>query len=454
MARCKPAGSSEDKPVVRTGGEIFSDGSQLELVRMSNGELSLLPWNGKSAKPVKQFVRNGQTLVPLPIDPTVLRFLHLPSGTADYGCTRELFGELAGLISQSTQEVDDFVQLLTFFVFATWMIDFLPSAPSLWIVCPPTATAAPLAQLLPLLCRRALAVNDILSRGLVPLTELRPVIMTDVFRPTRGILNALRVSSRHGASMAPHGQLIDPRCARVVFANEPLRDLASAGFPLELVLSPARDYVPLMSAAEAERIAAQYQPKLLRYRLLNSNKVRMPAFDLNQLTPCMRDTAYSLGACIIDDDELQAQLLPLLKPVDSDIRVGHTSLLTAIVLEVLLAHCHAHTGWHVPVTELTGGTNTLLLGRGETIEVSPEKVGWVLRALGLHTDFLPGGRKGLLLSQEVREKIHKLAAAHGVCTLRERSPAIECTLCAALVLPWRTEADSSQHEGTLGRQTS
>jgi hypothetical protein len=75
------------------------------------------------------------------------------------------------------------------------------------------------------------------------------------------------------------------------------------------------------------------------------------------------------------------------------------------------------------------------------LEVSPENMGWTLRALGLHTDFIPGGRKGLILSNDVRKMIHDLAAAYGVRTLRELPAKVDCLLCAALALPWKLEAN-------------
>ena len=67
-------------------------------------------------------------------------------------------------------------------------------------------------------------------------------------------------------------------------------------------------------------------------------------------------------------------------------------------------------------------------------EVSPETVGWTLRALGLHTTPITGGKKGLSLLNDVREKIHELAAAYGVRTLREHPANPNCPLCQALAL--------------------
>ncbi len=429
------------KSPVPGGGKIFSGSSTSELVRIPSGEINFLIWDGKSAETARQFVRDGETFVPPHIDPAILRSLRLASHVAEYGSTRELFAKISGLISQATHEPDGVAQLATFFIFATWMVDSLPLAPLLWVVCPPTTTSVPMAQALRLLCRRALVVNDISATGVRSLLDIQPTLITEVFRPSPRLLDLLRTSTRRGAITALGGRFIDTCGAKVVFAREPLRDPESAGFPLELVLSPSRAYISPMSASEADRIAGEFQAQLLSYRFRNSAKVCAPAFDLNQFTPSMQELAYSLGACIVDDDQLQAQIVSLLKPVDSEIRVSHASLLKAIALEVLLARCHTASGKYFPVVELTAGVNTVLRGRGETVEVSPEDVGWMLRGLGLHTDFMPGGRKALVLSNGVRQRIHELGAGYGVRSLRELPAKIECPLCADLVLPWRDGGD-------------
>jgi hypothetical protein len=441
MAGRKKSERQSDRPVVHTGGKVFSDGSILELTRIPNGELSFLTWNGKSVETMGQFVRLGETFAPLRLDPTMLSWLQFPSNTADYGSTRKLFTEISGLISR-TQVDEGVVKAASYTVFATWMADFLPVAPFIWIVAPPTTAAGPFLQLMHMLCRRSLVVSEI-SAGqfrFLPV-DLRPTLLIEVSQQSRQVLKLLRASKRHRALIAADGKVVDAFGARIVFAPEPLRDPESAGFPLELVLPATRQYVPLMSSSEAERITAEYQAKLLQYRILNWAKVRTPAFDLDQFTVPMQEIAQSLAASIVDDDELQSQIVPLLKTLDREIRVDRTFLLAAIVLEVLLARCHSASGKYFPVTDLTVDVNTLLRGRGEMLEVSPENIGWTLRALGLHTDFIPGGRKGLVLVDGVRKKIHDLAATYGVRTLRELPAKIDCPLCAALALPWKLEAD-------------
>jgi hypothetical protein len=429
-----------DEPLVHTGGEVFSDGSVLELIQVPNGELKLLSWDGKSAKMAGRFERGEETFVPLHVDPAILRTMRLPRKTAFYGSTRKLFSEISGLISRTTQAGDGVVLPLTFSVFATWLADNLPVAPFVWIVTPPTTTAAPLGRLLGLLCRRVLVVSDISSARFLSLPmDLLPTLLTEIFQPTRRALNLLRASTRHGTFVAAGGKAIDAFCAKIVFAPEPLRDPASAGFPLELVLPPTRQYVPPISASEAERIATEYQAKLLWYRLLNRAKVRAPAFNMNQFTGPMQELAYSLAAPITDDDALQSEIVPFLKPLDREIRDDRASLLPAIVLEVLLARCHSTMGKDFPVAEMTECVNTVLRDRGEMLDVSPETVGWTLRTLGFHTRFIPGGKKGLSLLNDVRERIHDLAAAYGVRTLREPPEKMKCPRCKALALPQKAK---------------
>jgi hypothetical protein len=414
---------------VHTVGMIFPDDSILDLIRIPSGELRLLMWDGKSASAAEQFVKNGKTYLPPREDSAILRSVRLPAKTADYGSTSKLFNEIFLLIASVTRTNSAFP--LAFFVFATWLTDCFDCAPHVWIVAPPTTPASPLIQLLGLLCRRTIFVTDISSAALHSLPiDVQPTILTSIFEPTRRILNILRTSSRHGISIAAGCKATDNFGANIVFAPEPLRAPASAGFPLEVALFPINDYIPMKTQFEAETIAQEFQPKLLQYRLVNRAKVRAPAFDLSQFTAPMQELGYSLASSIVGDDALQSKIVPYLKPLDSEIRIDRTFQLPAIVLEALLALCHRTRDVNFPVGELTVDVNNRRCGRGD--QVSPEQVGWALRALGLRTEYTAGGRRGLVLSESVCKRIHDLAAAHGVRTLHDLSPNIKCPLCVAL----------------------
>jgi hypothetical protein len=49
--------------------------------------------------------------------------------------------------------------------------------------------------------------------------------------------------------------------------------------------------------------------------------------------------------------------------------------------------------------ELTKMVNTILRGRGDSLEVSPETVGRTLKAIGLRSQFIAGGRHSPLRCQ-------------------------------------------------------
>lgn len=204
-----------------------------------------------------------------------------------------------------------------------------------------------------------------------------------------------------------------------------------------------------MDSADAERIAAEFQAKLLTYRLFNHDKVTAPTLDLSELTAPTRELAQNFAACIVGDEELQSQVIPLLRPRDREIRVDRAALLEAIVLEALLAACHDGHAGSLSVTYITQMINSISAGRGETQEISPEIVGWKLRALGLRTEFISGGRKGLAFHPEIRATIHRLAAAFGVRSLQQGAVGNRCPDCTALEMP-RTPgaADASPETGT------
>jgi hypothetical protein len=449
MAVGKQSEFCEEKPVVRTPGEVFSDGSILELVRIPGGDVQFLIWDGKSTRTAPHIERNGETFIPPSMAPAIFRSLQLPTNAAEHGSTRELFADISSLFARVTRQGERVIESLTFSVFANWLGDCFPFAPCLWIVAPQTtAPAAPVKQLLNLLCRRVIAMSDVspASFRAMPM-DLRPTLMMDIFAPTRRTLNMLRTTSRHSLLIAAGTRATDLFSPTIVFAPDPPRDTTSAGFPLELTLSQNGGYVPLLTASEATSIAQEYQAKLLHYRLVNWGKVRAPAFDLNQFTVPMQELAYTLGASIVDDDELQSRLVPLLKQPDADIRVQSTSGLRAHLLEALLARCHSVTGKYFPVKELTCDVNTIGVGRAGKGEFSPEEIGWALRGLELYTTSMPGGRMGLIVTDDVRKKIHELAFAYGVRTLRDLPAKNNCKLCAELVAEGRLHV---QHQGPTG----
>jgi hypothetical protein len=431
-ARNHPATQSEE---VATAGELFSDGTVIELIRDTgpNGKFRLLHWSGSSGTAHERCTVDGNVYVPLALDPPIARALVLPNGTRPYGSTGRLFKEISSLVSRVTLLPENVVTPFAFYVLATWLFEFLPAAPCLWITVPPTTSTSALLQIISLLCRRALFLTEpaVAAFRLIP-TQLKPTIVTEVSIITRPLLQLLRTSSRRGFLSASGGKWADPFCAKIVVSRQALRDPESAGFPLEIVLPPSGEYIPRLDAFEADRIASEFQPKLLEYRLMNRLEIKKPKFEVRDFSAPMQELAYDLGACVVGDDRLQRQILAHLEKDDREIQVNRSGLLESIVIEALLAACHDPKVSNVSVTDLTRSVNTILAARGDAREVSPENVGWKLRHIGLRTVPVTGGCKGLALPNEIRSEIHALAAGYGVRALYHGTGEGKCPECKAV----------------------
>ena len=359
---------------IRTAGEILSEYMVIELVRGPMGQPGLLCWEAGKTNGADGIELAGLPYLPIEVDPTLNRALLLPSEVRAYGSTHQLFGEISKLIARVTGLPDDVVTQLAFFVFASWLTDCLPVAPFLWVTAPPTISVSPLLQVLRLLARRVILLNEPSPSALNSLPiELHPTIVAEVSSVSSSFLKWLRASRRPRSFAVTKGKLVDSYCAKVVVGNEPPRTPRWPVFlwksvSLRLAAS-CRHYRP-----REERIASEFQSKLLRYRLTNYARVTPPSFDLDAYTAATQDVAYALAAGIIGDNALQAKLVPFLKGRDLEIRVDRSSLLESIVLEALWAASHdSKTG--VSVTDLTKSVNTILGGRGEAQEASPETVG-------------------------------------------------------------------------------
>ncbi|HLW97162.1 MAG TPA: hypothetical protein VKR82_00840 [Candidatus Acidoferrales bacterium] len=402
--------NKSSKPVP-SAGKIFADGVAMELIRNSSGTLGFLTWDGHAPKIVDQFTHRKLTYVTPQIHSSVCDSLVLPTGMAEFGSTRQLFNQISKSISRASGGKQSIVVPLSFFIFSTWLVEYGPVPSFLWIVVPPTFNTVALKQILRLLCRHAVVVNLLSASWPTSLPMgLQPTLIAEVDSPSRRLLNTLCASQQHGSHPTRAGQVVDPFCAKAIFAREPLEGPAAAGFPLEIVLAPADEYVPPLDSSQAARIAEEFQNKLLAYRVKNFSKTAPPSFDLGRVSSPVQALAHSLAGPIVGDCELQSQILPFLWQQDADIQTDSVTSLETMILQVLVAR---RNDVEFGDTELAAYVNSMIRGRGGSREISPETAGWRLKALGLHTTTISGGLRGLRMV-DVRQKIAKLAAAYGV----------------------------------------
>jgi hypothetical protein len=147
------------------------------------------------------------------------------------------------------------------------------------------------------------------------------------------------------------------------------------------------------------------------FRLTNYNLVRNSKFDIPQFESSARDLARCLGACVLEDSELQGNIAPLLKECNEEFEADSecSKYLNAFVVETMFDFCHQEEKACLHVKEITSAVNAILKERGETLEMSPKQVGNKLRAMGLTTKRLDASGRGVQLLDPVRQHIHRLA---------------------------------------------
>jgi hypothetical protein len=118
--------------------------------------------------------------------------------------------------------------------------------------------------------------------------------------------------------------------------------------------------------------------------------------------------ANALESCIVDAPQLQAELAALLKPQARQQFADRSDSDEALVVAAAL--CQQDKA-QVYVSEIAAEANGLLAARGETRQLSPEKVGHKLKKMGLFTRRLSPTGNGLTLDQVTRLRLREIAAA-------------------------------------------
>ncbi len=100
-----------------------------------------------------------------------------------------------------------------------------------------------------------------------------------------------------------------------------------------------------------------------------------------------------------------------------------------MVLRAVLFHCH-QSDQEVFAPEIATTVNRIYREEGESLKVSSETVGHVLKSLGLYSRRLGGGGRGLMLDKPSQVQAHELSHAYEVL------PAVpDCGYCHRLQLP-------------------
>jgi hypothetical protein len=401
-----------------------------ESLRREDGALSTVqfPYSVRSdaAGIFQQMVAQGQ------YSRNPLKGIPFPTGKQDYGTTGELFATIKLAIAEQTQLSDENSALLTFWAFSTWFQDVLPLAPGL------TITGWAHEGDVVLRALRAFCYHPILVAGVTSATlndinwERKPTLL--ISAPNLGKQMAVLFGSStcrgYLACRKVPGSLTTPFdyfSSKAIYVGEDMPIKSVMQNYLHINASSASGAESQRARPLAEETTQDYQNQLLCYRVKNLPGVFRTDFNASGLSPEITSIAHALGGCIVDAQDLRAELVSLLTPRSQQQIVERLDDLGTLAVGAALSLCHQGKD-QVLVGEIAAELNRILKGRGEKLQYSPEKVGHRLKKAALLSRRLSAAGNGFILDQETRVRIHEVAAVYGCVGLTDDVENLHCPI--------------------------
>ncbi|HKD64068.1 MAG TPA: hypothetical protein VKB40_08540, partial [Candidatus Acidoferrales bacterium] len=352
----------------------------------------------------------GQLYEAPKIEGSLLRQLTLPTRCCPHGSTREFLTETCDIMKNLVGLDEKSASLAARIVLCSAIVDALSIAPALVIAGPDTARANRLMTLLRCLCWRSVFLTSVTPASFCSLANgVRFTFLISQTNVSDKLRKLLDDSSNRDRKIPYRGRLLDLFGVQVIHSDSlfiadswPLRSI-------QISVTPTNTALPDFGQDAQQRIATQFQQKLLSFRRANLGAARRLNFDESNFSPTLRDLARSLAAATPDDAELQAEVIELLREEDSESRSARWTDLHVIAVEAVLTAYKESPGEAVYVGELANIAETLLNGRGKNSEVDPGPFGKLLKMLHFVTE--PRDAKGvkLLLTEAVRTHALQLA---------------------------------------------
>jgi hypothetical protein len=207
-------------PPIATAGEVFADGSTIELIGIPGGDPKLMLWDGRTETVGALVEHGGCRYEPARFDGTLLRELTLPMQCRPHGTTRELLADICKLAEDFVGLPEQFATLAGRFVLCDWLVEATQVAPALSIFGLDAIKSNRLLTLMHCLCRHALRLMDVTPAGLRSLPN-RAGFTLLISQPTVSdqLVRMLNHSSRRDQKIPFRGGLLDLFGAQVIHAD-------------------------------------------------------------------------------------------------------------------------------------------------------------------------------------------------------------------------------------------
>lgn len=437
----------------------FADGTLMDLVRDSSGNLTFVLFKNGSFT-LQSKVQDGKlTLVPPQIHKSLRDAVCFPMAMGENLTARELLREIDDVLSAYIDFDSSDRKLLGYFTLYSWLSDLVPVAPYLWVVGPYSCGKTTLLRILSAICRRSVIAGDISAAALYTLsTAVHPTFLIDEFEPgsdskSRDLQRLLRTGSTIGQKVLRASRAYDLFGPKVIASRRGPGDAALDSRGFHIIARPSSKALAVLTPNALAEIELRLQPKLLAFRL--NNYLRLLHADAyltvdSCLTARVHDMFRALKLPVSGNIDLERELLAIVTPHDKQARIERHSEPEWAVMIALLRHTHVRgPGAPTSVTagQLAKSVQYGLEQSGESYRLTPKKVGVILGSLGFRTKTLGSLGRGVEFSKEFVRSVHETAKRHGICTADLVQPDVICDGFFGTCLDCEREGLMTDNEG-------
>jgi hypothetical protein len=350
-----------------------------------------------------------------------------PPPTTPDSETGTLYTQIKGMIAGRTRLPDSVSALVAFWAISTWFQEAFGIFPCL-VITGPTHEAMVFLGVLNDLCWAPTLLAGFRRSDLKELTGYRTLLISEPNLDNRTAALLGNLTNRHFLLIEDSSYL---SCAgsRAIYIGEDITIKRIQHSLYVDVTSPPHADPPILNQSRQETIDS-LRNRLLKYRTRNLDKVHSLGFDPRGLSPEAHAIANALGSCVVDAPQLQSELVTFLKPQNQQQVADRSSSVEALVANAALTLCHQGKG-EIYVKEIAAEVNRLLVARGETMQLTPERVGHLLKKVGLFTRRLSQAGNGLTLDQATRGRVHEVARAYLGEDSISYTENLHCQLCSS-----------------------
>ena len=377
-------------------------------------QLRLHTWDGRKGATTPTVSFRGCTYMAAPVASGLPRAVRFPSSSKAFGTATQLTSSMLKFLSRYASLAPDAAAFIVAFGLSSWFVDCFPVAPILYLLGPDNEVTL-LLRLMGCFCRRPILLSevDIAALGTLP-RDLNPTLLVNQRDLGRGVTRVLLAANdRHFAIARGKGEIY--AYGAKAFASVPeFADTTG----VRVSLSPAQEPLPTLTDATEREVANDFQSKLLRFRMVNRQRVCDAEVNTRVFVPAMREEVRAWLAPICDCPDLRKSVNSSLLQQSQDVQGDRLSNDQCVVAEAALFFCHKPNTDHFFIGDLAETANDLLRGRHDDRVLTDKKVGLLLRALGIHGERVVKGYK-VSLTDGVREQIHRVAEAYQVVAVQD-----------------------------------